>query len=330
MDVPQQVSAFAIAPGLAEHLRRQAGIERIFRIISRSAAALVLLLLGGVLVSLVIGSWPALAQYRWNFLITESWNPVTERFGALAPIYGTVITSLIAMAIAVPISFGIAVFMTEICPSRLRSPINTAIELLAAVPSIVYGIWGLFVVAPLLQHTIQPWLIDHLGELPVLGALFEGPPYGIGLFTAGLVLAVMVLPFITAVMREIFQMTPQPLREAAYGLGATQWQVVWHVVVPWSRPGAIGGLMLGLGRALGETMAVTFVVGNAHRIHASLLAPGTTISATIANEFTEAYGDLYTSSLIALGLILFVITFAIIAAARLMLMRLESGMLKRV
>jgi phosphate transport system permease protein len=330
MDVPQQLSSFAVAPGLSDHLRRQAAIERLFRTISRGAAAIVLLLLGGVLVSLVIGSWPALAQFRWSFLFTESWNPVTERFGALAPIYGTVITSLIAMAIAVPISFGIAVFMTEICPTRLRSPINTAIELLAAVPSIVYGIWGLFVVAPLLQHSIQPWLIEHPGTWPVVGALFEGPPYGIGLFTAGLVLAVMVLPFITAVMREIFQMTPQPLREAAYGLGATQWQVVWHVVVPWSRPGAIGGLMLGLGRALGETMAVTFVVGNAHRIHASLLAPGTTISATIANEFTEAYGDLYTSSLIALGLILFVITFTIIAAARLMLMRLESGTLKRV
>jgi phosphate transport system permease protein len=330
MDVPQQLGSFAVAPGLAAHLRRQAGIERIFRTISRGAAAIVLLLLGGVVVSLLIGSWTALAQFRWNFLVTESWNPVTERFGALAPIYGTVITSLIAMAIAVPISFGIAVFMTEICPTRLRAPINTAIELLAAVPSIVYGIWGLFVVAPLLQHSVQPWLIENLGQWPIVGVLFEGPPYGIGLFTAGLVLAVMVLPFITAVMREIFQMTPQPLREAAYGLGATQWQVVWHVVVPWSRPGAIGGLMLGLGRALGETMAVTFVVGNAHRIHASLLAPGTTISATIANEFTEAYGDLYTSSLIALGLILFVITFAIIAAARLMLMRLESGTQKRV
>jgi len=330
MDVPQQLSAFAVAPGLADHLRHQAGIERIFRTISRGAAALVLLLLGGVLISLVVGSWPALSQYSWSFLYTEAWNPVTEKFGALAPIYGTVITSLIAMLIAVPISFGIAVFMTEICPTRLRAPINTAIELLAAVPSIVYGIWGLFVVAPLLQHSLQPWLIEHLGEWPVIGFLFAGPPYGIGLFTAGLVLAVMVLPYITAVMREIFQMTPQPLREAAYGLGATQWQVVWHVVVPWSRPGAIGGLMLGLGRALGETMAVTFVVGNAHRIHGSLLAPGTTISATIANEFTEAYGELYTSSLIALGLILFVITFTIIAAARLMLMRIESGTQKRV
>jgi phosphate transport system permease protein len=328
MDSAQRLP-FAVGPDLTGHLRRQAGIERIFRTISGGAAAVVLLLLGGVLVSLVVGSWPALAEFKWSFLTTESWNPVKERFGGLAPIYGTVITSLIAMAIAVPISFGIAVFMTEICPTRFRAPINTAIELLAAVPSIVYGIWGLFVLGPILQHTIQPWLIDHIGLWPVIGNLFQGPPYGIGLFTAGLVLAVMVLPFVTAVMREVFQMTPQSLREAAYGLGATQWQVVWQVVVPWSRPGAIGGLMLGLGRALGETMAVTFVVGNAHRISASLLAPGTTISATIANEFTEAYGDLYTSSLIALGLILFIITFTIIAAARLLLMRLERGSVKR-
>ncbi len=328
MDSAQRIP-FAVAPDLTGHLRRQAGIERVFRTLSGGAAAIVLLLLGGVLISLVVGSWPALAEFKWNFLVTESWNPVKERFGALAPIYGTVITSLIAMTIAVPISFGIAVFMTEICPTRLRSPINTAIELLAAVPSIVYGIWGLFVLGPILQHTVQPWLIEQIGPLPIIGNLFQGPPYGIGLFTAGLVLAVMVLPFVTAVMREVFQMAPQSLREAAYGLGATQWQVVWQVVVPWSRPGAIGGLMLGLGRALGETMAVTFVVGNAHRISASLLAPGTTISAAIANEFTEAYGDLYTSSLIALGLILFIITFAIIAAARLMLGRLERGSVKR-
>jgi phosphate transport system permease protein len=328
MDAAERLP-YAEAPDLTLHLRRQAGVERLFRILSGGAAAVVLLLLGGVLVSLVIGSWPALAEFKWQFLVQQSWNPVKERFGALAPIYGTVITSLIAMVIAVPISFGIAVFMTEICPTRIRAPINTAIELLAAIPSIVYGIWGLFVLGPILQHTVQPWLIDTIGPWPVIGALFQGPPYGIGLFTAGLVLAVMVLPFVTAVMREVFQMTPQALREAAYGLGATQWQVVWQVVVPWSRSGAIGGLMLGLGRALGETMAVTFVVGNAHRVSTSLLAPGTTISATIANEFTEAYGELYTSSLIALGLILFVLTFAIIAVARVMLMRLERGAVKR-
>jgi phosphate transport system permease protein len=315
---------------LKDRLRQEARAEIVFRTMSRGAAALVLILLGGVLVSLLYSSWPALAEFKLNFLVDQSWNPVKEKFGALASIYGTVITSLIAMLIAVPMSFGVAVFMTEICPTRLRAPLNTAIELLAAVPSIVFGIWGLFVLGPILQHTVQPWLIDTFGGWEIIGPLFQGPPYGIGLFTAGLVLAVMVLPFITAVMREVFQMTPQSLREAAYGLGATQWQVVWNVVVPWSRPGMVGGVMLGLGRALGETMAVTFVVGNAHKIHASLLAPGTTISATIANEFTEAYGELYTSSLTALGLILFVLTFAIIAIARLMLLRLEGDGPRRV
>jgi phosphate transport system permease protein len=206
----------------------------------------------------------------------------------------------------------------------LRTPISTCIELLAAVPSIVFGIWGLFVLAPILQHTIQPFLIDTLGDLPAIGKLFRGPPYGIGLLTAGFVLAVMVLPFITSVMREVFLSTPRSLKEAAYGLGATQWEVIWDVVLPNARAGVVGGIMLGLGRALGETMAVTFVVGNAHRISGSLMAPGTTISASIANEFTEAVGTLYTSSLIALGLLLFVLTFVIIAAARLMLMRLEQ------
>jgi phosphate transport system permease protein len=227
------------------------------------------------------------------------------------------------MLLAVPVSFGIAIFLTETCPMWLRAPIGTAIELLASIPSIVFRIWGLFVLAPILQHSVQPWLIAHFGPLPVIGALFKGPPFGIGLLTAGLVLAIMVLPFVSAVMREVFAITPIALKEAAYGLGATQWEVVRGVVVPWSRSGIIGGLMLGLGRALGETMAVTFVIGNAHRITGSLLAPGTTISASIANEFTEAVGDLYTSALIALGLLLFVITFVVIASARLLLLRLE-------
>jgi len=320
----------SLSLGFKDRLRQEARSEVIFRSMSRGAAGLVLILLGGVMVSLLYSSWPALAEFKFGFLIDQSWNPVKEKFGALASIYGTVVTSLIAMLIAVPMSFGVAVFMTEICPARLRAPLNTAIELLAAVPSIVYGIWGLFVLGPILQHTVQPWLIDTFGGWEIIGPLFQGPPYGIGLFSAGLVLAVMVLPFITAVMREIFQMTPTSLREAAYGLGATQWQVVWDVVMPWSRPGIVGGVMLGLGRALGETMAVTFVVGNAHKIHGSILAPGTTISATIANEFTEAYGELYTSSLTALGLILFVLTFTIIAIARLMLLRLEGDGPRRV
>jgi phosphate transport system permease protein len=215
------------------------------------------------------------------------------------------------------------VFLTETCPRWLRTPISTAIEMLAAVPSIVYGIWGLFVLAPILQHSVQPWLIDHAAPIPVLRQLFQGPPFGIGLLTAGLVLAIMILPFITSVMREVFLMTPISLKEAAYGVGATQWEVIWGTVLPASRAGVIGGIMLGLGRALGETMAVTFVVGNAHRISGSLLAPGTTISASIANEFTEAVGDLYTSALLALGLLLFALTFVIIAAARLLLLRLE-------
>lgn len=315
---------------LSARLKREARAEFGFRNLTLLSAALVLLLLAGVMISLAHGAWPAIKHFKWGFLYTESWNPVTEKFGALAPLYGTLITSLIAMAIAVPVSFGIAVFLTETCPRWLRTPISIGIELLAAIPSIVFGIWGLFLLGPLLQHSFQPWLIDHLGPLPVIGALFQGPPYGIGLLTAGLVLSIMVLPFVTAVMREVFQMTPVHLKEAAYGLGATQWEVIWNVVVPWSRPGVIGGVMLGLGRALGETMAVTFVVGNAHRISTSLLAPGTTISAAIANEFTEADGKLYTASLIALGLILFVVTFAVIAGARLLLLRLERGGNKRV
>ena len=305
-------------------LRREARTEHVFRFMTLAAAFLVLALLGGVLVALIYGSWPALRQFKFGFLSSSVWNPVTEQFGALAPLYGTVITSLVAMLLAVPLAFGIAVFLTETCPTWLRGPISTCIELLAAVPSIVFGIWGLFVLAPILQHTVQPWLIDTLGDMAVIGRLFRGPPFGIGLLTAGFVLAVMVLPFITSVTREVFLSTPRSLKEAAYGLGATQWEVIWDVVLPNARAGIVGGIMLGLGRALGETMAVTFVVGNAHRISTSLLAPGTTISASIANEFTEAVGTLYTSSLIALGLLLFVLTFIIIAAARLLLMRLEA------
>jgi phosphate transport system permease protein len=288
-----------------------------------ASAALVLILLAGVLMALCYGGWPALRTFKFGFLTHEIWNPVTDQFGALAALYGTVVTSLIAMLIAVPLAFGIAVFLTETCPLWLRGPIASCIELLAAVPSIVFGIWGLFVLAPVLQHSVQPWLIDTFGDLPWVGKLFRGPPFGIGLMTAGLVLAVMVLPFITSVMREVFLATPRSLKEAAYGLGATQWEVIWDVVLPNSRAGIVGGMMLGLGRALGETMAVTFVVGNAHRISTSLLAPGTTISASIANEFTEAVGSLYTSSLIALGLLLFVLTFTIIAAARLLLLQIE-------
>jgi phosphate transport system permease protein len=255
---------------------------------------------------------------------------VTEQFGALAPIYGTLVTSLIAMVIAIPISFGIAVFLTELSPGWLKRPVGTAIELLAAVPSIIFGIWGLFVLAPILQRHVQPWLIAHVGQLPGIGFMFRGPPFGIGVLTAGFVLAIMVLPFISSVMRDVFETVPDVLKESGYGLGATTWEVIWNVVLPHSRVGVVGGIMLGLGRALGETMAVTFVIGNAHRISSSLLAPGTTISASIANEFTEAVGDLYTSSLIALGVLLFLITFSVIAAARFLLLRLERRALSSV
>jgi phosphate transport system permease protein len=296
--------------------------DRTFKIITQIAAITVLALLAGVMIALLQGSLPAWRAFGLDFLITEKWNPVTEKFGALAPVYGTVVTSVIAMLIGVPISLGIAVFLTEICPQRLRRTIGTAIELLAGIPSIIYGIWGLFVFAPWFQVTVQPFLIDTFANIPLLNQLFAGPPYGIGMLTAGLILAVMVLPFITSITREVFDTVPPVLKEAAYGIGCTRWEVMRRVVIPYTRVGIIGAVMLGLGRALGETMAVTFVIGNAHRIVPSILAPGTTISATIANEFTEAVGDLYTSSLIALGLILFFITFVVLAVARLMLMRI--------
>jgi len=297
--------------------------DTVFRNLTRLAAILVLVILSGVIVALISGSLPALRAYGFNFLIEERWNPVTERFGAVAPIYGTIVTSFIAMVIAVPVGLMIAMFLTELCPKSLRRPVGIAIELLAGIPSIIYGIWGLFVFAPFLQQYVQPGLIALFGNVPVLSSLFAGPPYGIGVLTAGLILAIMVLPFITSISRDVFDAVPPVLKEAAYGLGCTTWEVVRYVVLPYTRVGVIGGVMLGLGRALGETMAVTFVIGNAHRVSASILAPGTTISATIANEFTEAVGDLYTSSLIALGLILFVITFIVLAMARYLLLRIE-------
>jgi phosphate transport system permease protein len=306
------------------HAARQLVFERIFRSATLAAAVLVLLILGGVGVSLLHGAWPAVSHFKLDFVTREVWNPVTDQFGALGPIYGTVVTSLIAMLLAVPTGFGIALFLTELCPPLLKRPIGVAVELLAAVPSIIFGIWGLFVLAPVLQRHVQPWLIGNLGHLPGIGPLFKGPPFGIGILTASLVLAIMVLPFIAATMRDVFDTVPPMLKESGYGLGATTWEVIWNVVVPHSRVGIVGGVMLGLGRALGETMAVTFVIGNAHRISSSILAPGTTISSAIANEFTEAVGDLYTSSLIALGLLLFLITFAVIAAAQAMLRRLEK------
>jgi phosphate transport system permease protein len=317
-------SASTHSPSRSGRLARLRTADAVFRLMTRGAAILVLTVLAGVILSLIEGAVPALRTFGLGFLTGQRWNPVTEQFGALAPIYGTLVTSFIAMLIAVPVGLLIAMFLSELCPLWLRRPIGIAIELLAGIPSIIYGIWGLFVFAPFLQRAIQPALIGVSAPIPGLASLFAGPPYGIGMLTAGLILAIMVLPFITSISRDVFAAVPPVLKEAAYGLGCTTWEVMWNVVLPHARVGVIGGVMLGLGRALGETMAVTFVIGNAHRISGSILAPGTTISATIANEFTEAVGDLYTSSLIALGLILFVITFFVLAAGRYMLMRVEK------
>ena len=296
----------------------------IFRHLTFLFALFVLLILGGVIVALISGSLPALRTFGVSFLYTDVWNPVTEKFGALAPIYGTLVTSAIAMLVGIPVAFGVAVFITEICPLWLKRPLATMIELLAAIPSIIYGIWGLFVFAPFIQAYIEPAIIDTFGQLPGIGALFAGPPLGIGVLTAGFILSIMVLPFISSIMRDVFETVPAILKESAYALGSTRGEVVWRIVLPFTRIGVVGAIMLGLGRALGETMAVTFVIGNAHRISASILQPGTTISASLANEFTEAVGDLYLSSLVALGLLLFVISFVVLAIAKIMLLQLQK------
>jgi phosphate transport system permease protein len=275
--------------------------DRVFYALTLFFAAAVLMVLSGVIVALVSGALPALQHFGIGFVVADVWNPVTERFGAVAPIYGTLVTSAIAMLIGIPVAFGIALFITELSPVWLKRPLATMIELLAAIPSIIYGIWGLFVLAPFVQEHIEPALINTLGAVPGIGMLFAGPPLGIGVLTAGFILAVMVLPFISSIMRDVFETVP-----------------------PYTRVGVAGGILLGLGRALGETMAVTFVIGNSHHVHASILQPGTTISTALANEFTEAVGDLYLSSLIALGLILFVITFIVLAIAKLLLIRLEK------
>ncbi len=304
-------------------MRLQQLQDTLFRGTTKFFALAVLALLGAILVSLAIGAWPATKTFGFGFLFDQSWNPVKERFGGAPAIYGTLITSLIAMLIGVPLALGVAIFLTELCPPVLRRPIGTLIELLAAIPSIIYGIWGLFVLAPFLQLTVQPFLKVVFGDIPIIGILFGGAPLGLGVLTAGFILAVMVLPFIASVMRDVFSTVPVILRESAYGLGCTTSEVVRDIVLPYTRVGVVGGVMLGLGRALGETMAVTFVIGNAHKISPSLLAAGTTISASLANEFTEATGALYSSALIELGFILFVITFIVLAAAKLMLLRLD-------
>jgi phosphate transport system permease protein len=287
-------------------------------------AMVVMVVLLGVFLSLFIDSLPTWREFGLSFIWNERWSPAKDIYGAAAPIYGTLVTSVIALVIGVPISFGIAIFLSEICPVPLRRPIGVAIELLAGIPSIIYGLWGFFVLAPIMQASVQPVLINMFGNVPGIGFLFSGAPYGIGMLTAGIVLAIMILPFITSVTRDVFATVPVLLRESAYGMGMTTWEVVYHIIIPYTRRGLIGGVMLGLGRALGETMAVTFVIGNSHRIASSLLAPATTISASIANEFSESTSDLYSSSLIALGLILFFITFGVLAIAKWLIGRSET------
>ncbi len=297
-------------------------MDAAFEWLTRSFAFLVLSILAAILVSLAIGSSLTLEKYGFGFIWSSDWDPVQEKFGALIPIFGTLVTSLIAMLIAVPVSFGIALFLTELSPAWLKRPLGTAIELLAAIPSIIYGMWGLFIFVPLFQSHVQPLIIWAFGDIPLFGALFQGPPIGIGMMTAGLILSIMVIPFIAAVMRDVFELVPPMLKESAYGLGASTWEVVWRVVLPYTKIGVVGGIMLGLGRALGETMAVTFVIGNAHRLSTSLMAPGNSIASALANEFTEAVGDVYFSALIELGLILFLITTIVLAISKFLLMRL--------
>ena len=303
---------------------RSAWFDGVFKAATWFFAVAILVILGAIIVSLLISALPAIGRFGFGFFVSTAWNPVKEDFGALPAIYGTLITSFFAMLIGIPVMFGVALYITELCPRWLKRPIGTMIELLAAIPSIIYGIWGLFVFAPWFQSGIEPWIIDTFGGIPLVGALFNAPPLGIGYFTAGLILAIMVLPFMASVTRDVFETVPTMLKESAYGIGATTWEVMWNIVLPTTRIGVIGAVMLGLGRALGETMAVTFVIGNAHQLNLPVLMPGTSISATLANEFAEATTVMYRSSLFYLGLILFVITFIVLAIAKTLLIRLQQ------
>ena len=293
--------------------------EPVFASLSRAAALLLVAAMVSIFILLVYESILVFKKFGFSFITSSSWNPVLDKFGALAPINGTLVTSFIAILFGAPLALGVALFLNELCPFRLRPFLTGTIELLAAIPSIIYGMWGLFVLVPVMSKTIQPALIDWLGPLPIIGGLFQGPPFGIGVFTAGLILSIMILPFIASVSLQAFATVPVALREAAYGTGASTWEVCRSIILPYTKNGIVGGIMLGLGRALGETMAVTFVIGNAHRIQASIFAPGTTISASLANEFTEAFGEMYMSSLLALGLILFVISFVVLVITRVFL-----------
>ncbi|GAB3465496.1 phosphate ABC transporter permease PstC [Massilia terrae] len=311
--------AHAEEAALRNTMRKQRIQDFLFHKLTLLFAAVVLAALVGIIVSLAMDAWPAFKQFGPGFITSSEWDPTNELFGARIAIWGTLSTSVIALLIAFPVSFGIALFLTEICPVWLRRPLGTAVELLAGVPSIIYGMWGLFVFAPLFADHIEPVLKGTLGQLPFVGPLFQGPIMGVGILTAGVILAVMIIPFISSVMRDVFEIVPAVLKESAYGLGCTRWEVVRKIVLPYTRNGVVGGVMLGLGRALGETMAVTFVIGNANELSWSLLGPGSSISSTLANEFGEAVG-LHTASLFALALILFAITFIVLSAAKLMLL----------
>jgi len=299
-------------------------MDPLFKNLTRSFAFLVFILLAAIMASLIWGSRETISEYGLAFLWTNEWDPVRNEYGALVPITGTLLTSLIALVIAVPVSFGIAMFLTELSPVWLRRPLGTAIEMLAAIPSIIYGMWGLFVFVPMFQQHIQPHLIDFFEGVPVLEQIFAGPPFGIGVFTAGLILSIMIIPFIAAVMRDVFELVPPLLKESAYGLGSTTWEVVWKVVLPYTKSGVIGGIMLGLGRALGETMAVTFVIGNAFNLPNSIFAPSNSIASALANEFNEA-GGMQKSALLELGLILFLITTVVLAFSKVLLQRLSKS-----
>lgn len=313
----QQEEARNVA--LRNTMRTQRIQDFFFHKITLLFAASVLLVLVGIIISLAIGAAPAFREFGLGFVTTNEWDPINDKFGALIAITGTLVTSIIALAIAFPVSFGIALFLTEICPAFLRRPMGMAVELLAGVPSIIYGMWGLFVFAPFFGDHVQPLLKNTIGVLPFIGPLFKGPTMGLGVLTAGIILAIMIIPFIASVMRDVFEIVPAVLKESAYGLGCTKWEVVRKIVLPYTRTGVVGGVMLGLGRALGETMAVTFVIGNANKISLSLFEAGNSISSTLANEFAEASSPLHVSSLFALGLILFAITFVVLSAAKLML-----------
>jgi phosphate transport system permease protein len=316
------------ATGPRPPAKRPTGVDWVDVLFEKATFFFALLVLGilfAIIVALIVASLPAFSKFGFGFFTTNVWNPVTMQFGALAPIVGTLVTSAIALAIAVPVSFGIAIFLTEMSPVWLRRPLGTAVELLAAIPSIIYGMWGLFVFAPLFGEYVQPLLTRLLGDLWILGPLFRGAPNGIGILSAGIILSVMVIPFIASVMRDVFEIVPPVLKESAYGIGATTWEVVWNVVLPYARVGVIGGIMLGLGRALGETMAVTFVIGNAYKIGTSLYDPGQSIASALANEFNEAADPVHAGALIALGLILFMLTFVVLALSRILLAQMAKG-----